>query len=201
MTGTNFRDQLTRAIPALTSYARALTRNLSEADDLVQDTLERALTRQALYVETGPLISWLNTIMQHLFIDRVRSRRRREHLEGVTLSEAHGRSGVKASQEDRRFLTELQELLPRLPRNGGTIIMAIGVQGHGYDRTAARLNVRPGTIRSRLSRSRTALSHASLMCAPDPRDKRTRRRRPSGAPAARLQPALGLWDRPRPTGA
>jgi len=199
ITGTSFRDQLTGAIPRLRSYAMSLMRARPEADDLVQDTLERALRKQALYVETGPLTGWLITIMQNLFIDHVRSRRRREFFEGVTLDDVLGRASVKASQEDRRLLTELGELLPRVPRNGGTIIMAVGVQGHGYDETAACLRVRPGTIRSRLSRSRAALRHAALMSAPDPRAERRGRRPRAGAPSRRLQPALGLRNRPRPT--
>jgi len=188
---TTFREQLIRTIPALTSYARSLTRSRSEADDLVQDTLERALAKQALYVDAGPLIGWLKTMMQNLFIDGVRSRRRRERLECITLDEAQGRSSVKASQEDRRFLRELEELLARLPRNGGNIVMAVAVHGDGYDHVAAQFNVRPGTIRSRLSRSRAALSRASLMSAPLPSVEGSRRRLPSGLPCSRPQLAFG----------
>ena len=164
-TGAAFRDQLIRAIPELTGYAVSLTRNPSEADDLVQDTLERALKKQALYVETGPLISWLNTMMRHRFIDRTRAQRRRELLEGVTLDEVVGRDAVKASQEDRRFLSELGGLLTRLPPTAMDLIMAVGVEGHGYDHAAACFNIPTGTIRSRLSRARTALRHASLTSA------------------------------------
>jgi RNA polymerase sigma factor (sigma-70 family) len=193
------RSLVIEQLPGLRRYARALTGDAWAADDLVQDTLERALTKQALYVETGPLIRWLNSIMQNLFIDRVRSRRRRERLDDLTHGPAQGRGAVPASQEDHRYLTELHALLRRLPRNGGDIIMAVGVHGLGYEHTAARLQVRGGTIRSRLSRSRAALLHASLMSAPDPRIASKGRRSRSRA-AKGLQPALGLWDRPRPTG-
>lgn len=160
-----FRDQLIGTMPELTLYARSLTRSRSDADDLVQDTLERALTRQLLYAEIGSLLGWLKTVMQNLFLDRVRSRSRRARLDEIVALDSQGRGVVKASQEDHRFLTELQEHLPRLGGDGGNIIIAVGVHGDSYDETAIRLKLRRGTVGSRLSRSRVALLQTSLMGA------------------------------------
>jgi len=160
-----FCDQLIATIPELTHYAGSLTRKRSDADDLVQDALERALTRQFLYAEIGSLLGWLKTVMRNLFLDQVRSQSRRARLDEAVFPEPQGRGVVKASQEDHRFLTELQEHLPRLRGDGGDIIIAVGVHGDSYDETATHLKLRRGTIASRLSRSRVALLQTSLMGA------------------------------------
>lgn len=180
-----FRDELIHAIPELRRYARSLMRDRSQVEDLVQDTLERALTKQALYVDTGPLIRWLYTIMRNVFIDRTRNRKRRERVEGITLEEEEHPGAVRASQEEHRFLAELTQMLGRLPQDGGRIIMAVGVSGDGYRETANRLNLPRGTIASRLSRSRSALLLESLKSAPDPRLERAGRRSVSRGPCTR----------------
>jgi len=168
-----FRDHLIDAIPALTIFARSLTNNRTEAEDLLQDTLERALVKQGLYVETGSMVGWLRVMMHNLFVGRVRSSARRNDIERVALDAAESRSAVPSSQEDHRFLTELQPLLTRLPKDGGEIIAAIALKGDSFDQTAARYDVPVGTIRSRLWRSRERLSRAALLSQTEQQTART----------------------------
>lgn len=192
-----FLDQLVDAIPTLTRFARSLTRNRSEAEDLLQDTLERALMKQDLCVDKGSFLGWLRTMMHNLFIDRVRSSTRRNNVEGVTLDEAQSSSSMPSAQEDHRFLTELAPLLGQLPRDGGKIIVAIALEGHSYNHTAARFNVPSGTIRSRLWRSREALSRAALFSAPNIGSARTHREPTQDTRSEqRLRPASKPWARP-----
>src|SRR5258708_36249518 len=66
---------LIQHIPDLRRFARALERNRTAADDLVQETLERAIKKMHLYQPSGPFIGWLNTIMRNIFVDRVRRRK------------------------------------------------------------------------------------------------------------------------------
>ncbi|MEO8684387.1 MAG: sigma factor, partial [Devosia sp.] len=64
---TDFLDQIETCVPALRRYARALTRNIDLADDLVQDCLERAISRRGLFRPTGPVRAWLFTILLNLY--------------------------------------------------------------------------------------------------------------------------------------
>ena len=180
---TTFNERLTGAIPGLTSYAMFLTRDRAHADDLVQDTLERALTRRSLYVETGSFLGWLKTIMQNLFFDRMRARKRQEPHDGPQPGPTEDCAAINPSQEDRRFLRELAALLERLPRRDGEIIMAVGVKGYSYRQVAHRFNVRPGTVASRLSRARVALLQAVSMAAAASGAGERTSRRPSRASA------------------
>jgi RNA polymerase sigma-70 factor (ECF subfamily) len=184
-------DQLSDAIGELRRYAKSLTRDPHEADDLVQDTVERALRKQHLYVSTSPLIAWLQVIMYHLFITRLRRLKRRSRVEGVALDQADavGLTATPPNQVDYCFLGELGHLIDRLPRGSVEVLLSVALEGRGYTDVAARLRLPLGTIRSRLSRSRAALCHAALMMTPD---------RSNGAPnagGAGLQPRLTLSDR------
>ena len=165
---TSFRDQLVDCVPVLSRQALSLTRDRIEAEDLVQVTLEHALVKEALYVDTGPLIGWLTPMMRHLFIDQVRRRHRRERLETLTWGPIHGRGSIKPSQEDHRFLTELDALLGALPHHDRRIVLAVAVNGESYGQMARRLQMRTGTMGSRLSRARSTLRHAAMRSAPDP---------------------------------
>ena len=191
-----FGEQVASAIPDLRRYARSLTGETHEADDLLQDTLERALMKQHLYVEAGALVGWLHAIMRNLFFDRTRRRKRRNRVESVNIDDIEIAASVPSNQEDHRFLSELEGLFARLPSDSVEILMTVGVQGKSYDHAATRLNVACGTIRSRLSRSRSALLNAALTTAPEPRGAGKARAGATEYRAARRsERPLGLWDR------
>jgi RNA polymerase sigma-70 factor (ECF subfamily) len=152
---TPLQDQLIQRIPDLRRFARALERNRVAADDLVQETLERALKKMHLYEPSGPFIGWLNTIMRNLFVDRVR---RRKLNAATSLDEAPRNEPYQnENQVDRIVLKELRVVVETLPVEQKQVLMMIAVDGLSYDAAAKRLGVPLGTIRSRLFRARANL--------------------------------------------
>lgn len=156
-----FGDQLAAEIVGLRHYARALTRDGAEADDLVQDTLERALSKQALYDGSGPLSRWLSTIMRNIFVNRLRAARRYKRLLGQTPAAIEPSAAVApANQFHRCRLREVGALMANLPFDGGRVVSLVALEGHKYADAARRLGIPTGTVRSRVSRSRAALAAA-----------------------------------------
>ncbi len=141
-------------IPQLRRYARALTGDYSAAEDLVQDTLERAWKRLGLWRSGSNLRAWLFTIMHNIFINQVRSEPRKQHqnLEHSTLPG----SGSRAP-EDRLELEDLNKALRRLSNEQREVILLIGLEQMSYDEAAKVLGIPIGTVMSRLSRGREQL--------------------------------------------
>ncbi|MBI3515294.1 MAG: RNA polymerase sigma factor [Proteobacteria bacterium] len=175
---TPLQDRLIQHIPDLRRFARALERNRTAADDLVQETLERSIKKMHLYQPSGPLIGWLNTIMRNIFVDRVR---RRKLNANASLSEAPRHEPYQnANQIDRIVLKELRVAIDALPVEQKQVLMMIAVDGLSYAAAAERLEVPLGTIRSRLFRAR-----ANLQSRIDPEGHFTQDRDARAAPAAR----------------
>jgi RNA polymerase sigma-70 factor (ECF subfamily) len=102
---------ITQQIPRLRRYARALTGDRSAADDLVQDTLERALSRFHLWREGSDLRAWLFTIMHNVYVNQIRSRVRHQH-EALDGSAAET---VRYQEPDWAELRDMDDALARLP--------------------------------------------------------------------------------------
>ncbi len=147
-------SQLEPQIPALRRYAYALVRHHDEADDLVQDCLERALSRWYLKRLDGDLRAWLFTILRNLYITTYRSRvRRGTHVgidEAVSL-------GTPATQETGLEARDALAALDQLTEEHKSILLLIGVEDLSYEEAARVLGVPAGTIMSRLSRARQRL--------------------------------------------
>lgn len=146
-------------IPALRRFAWSLLRDPEAADDLVQDTLERALGRWHLRRPDGDLKAWLFTILYNSHISGRRRSARQARLLGEVASQAeHATSGGAgdASVHFREVLRRLDEL-PEEQRN---VLLLVGVEGLGYDEAAQALGVPVGTVMSRLSRGRERLRRA-----------------------------------------
>ena len=149
-----YRDIQTE-IPRLRRYARALTRDVVSADDLVQDTLTRALGKLHLWQEGSDLRAWLFTILHNQYVNNIR----RAVREGaaVALNESEPMLS-RAPQQGRRLeLRDLERALAQLPEEQRAVILLVGLEGMRYEEVAAVLDVPVGTIRSRLSRGREAL--------------------------------------------
>jgi RNA polymerase sigma-70 factor (ECF subfamily) len=159
---TPLEDLLIHHIPDLRRFARSLERNRTAADDLVQETLERAIKKMHLYEPCGPFIGWLNTIMRNIFVDRVR---RRKLVTGMSLDDATPRHEPfqNENQVDRLILKELRVAVDTLPVEQRQVLLMIAVNGQSYEDAAQQLQVPLGTIRSRLFRAR-----ANLMQRIDP---------------------------------
>jgi len=151
----DLRWAIARQIPHLRRFALALSSNRDQADDLVQDCLERALRKQRLWRRRGSLRSWLFSVLYRTHIDQRRSRRRREI---ATAPDVINTVGTQLPNQDHHVeCRDIGEALDRLPEDQRSALLLIALEGFTYDEAAEVLNVPIGTVRSRLSRGRQAL--------------------------------------------
>jgi RNA polymerase sigma-70 factor (ECF subfamily) len=152
---TEFARLLEAQLPRLRRYAQALTRDPSRADDLIQDTLIRALAKQHLYQDGTNLRAWLFTIMHNQHVNDIR----RNVQEGSSLDVDTVAAHLVAVTDPTasRQLRELDEAIGKLAMEQRQVILLIGLEGMSYEETAVILKVPIGTVRSRLSRGREAL--------------------------------------------
>ena len=141
-------------IPSLRRYAFALTRDHGAADDLVQDTLERALSRWFLRRRDGDLRAWLFTIERNVYVSGLR--RRRSRGPEVALDNA-AEPSVDGGQESSAGIRDLLAALDQLPEDHKSILLLVGVEDLTYEEAARVLDVPVGTVMSRLSRGRQRL--------------------------------------------
>jgi len=141
--------------PRLRRYARALTRAADREDDLVQDTLVRALTKGHLWQPGTDIRAWLFTIMHNQYVNTVR----REMRDSATVDIEQMSSTLAATTDPTagRQLAELDRALARLPEEQREVILLVGLEGMAYESAAQILGVPIGTVRSRLSRGRDSL--------------------------------------------
>ena len=150
-----FHRLLEQQIPRLRRYARALTRNPNQADDLVQDTLSRALDKQRLWQPGTNLRAWLFTIMHNQNVNDVR----RDIRESAAVEIERVAMTLPATTDPSasRKMIELDRALARLPLGQRQVILLVGLEGMSYEDTAGILDIPVGTMRSRLSRGRDTL--------------------------------------------
>jgi len=143
-------------IPGLRRFAGALLRGDRErADDLVQDTLERALSRWHLRRPDGNLRAWLYTILYHRFLtEQHQLRRRGPH---GALSEETELPGIEGGQDSALEHRDLLRAFSALPEEQRSVLLLIGVEDLSYEEAARVLSVPIGTVMSRLSRGRERL--------------------------------------------
>ena len=177
----DFHRRLEEQIPRLRRYARALTRDASRADDLVQDTLMRALAKQQLWQEGTNLRAWLFTLMHNQHVNDVR----RSNRDGGNIDVTEMASVLVANTDPTasRQLRELERGLALLPFEQREAILLVGLEGMRYDEAAAVAGIPIGTVRSRLSRGREALRRILDIedeAAPVPAPMRAAQRHQSG---------------------
>jgi RNA polymerase sigma-70 factor, ECF subfamily len=154
----DFIDQVEACVPALRRYARALTRNVDLADDLVQDCLERALRRQALFRPRGAVRPWLFTILLNLYRNSLRAARRRgEFLDLGAVPDP----GMPAPQPGHLALAELARAIEVLPAEQKEALLLVTLEGFSYAEAASILAIPVGTLMSRLGRARATLRQAT----------------------------------------
>jgi RNA polymerase sigma-70 factor, ECF subfamily len=141
-------------IPMLRRYALKLARNGPDADDLVQECLLRALSREHLFAPGTNLSAWLTTILRNLFFNQCKSRKR---VAEVELEPDAPEVSFDAPQVHQLDLRETQQAFERLKDDQRWIILQCAVEGMSYEEAAERTGVSVGTIRSRLSRARSRL--------------------------------------------
>ncbi|OGA35708.1 MAG: RNA polymerase subunit sigma-24 [Betaproteobacteria bacterium RIFCSPLOWO2_12_FULL_62_13b] len=138
-------------IPRLRRYARALAGDSHRADDLVQDTLERALAKFYLWRRGSDLRAWLFTIMHNVFINQLKARRE------LALDDAVEDGLQSAPQSDPLELRDLDAALMLLPVGQREVLLLVGLEQLSYAEVSKALGIPAGTVMSRLSRGRERL--------------------------------------------
>ena len=136
-------------IPSLRRYARSLLRDQSAADDLVQDCLERVISRWHQRRIDGDARTWVFTILHNLAMNRLKQKARR----GV-----HAAFATAPAQEDRLHHRAVVDALSQLPEDQRSVLLLVSVEELSYVETASVLDIPIGTVMSRLSRARHRLA-------------------------------------------
>lgn len=157
----SFAFEMLNSIPSLSARARCLCRNQADAQDLVQETLTRALSHVDQFEIGTNLRAWLHQILFHQFV----SRRRRQIRERVSLArlalESNTRDGDREANAARERLSpRLESALQELPPKIGEVIRKVDIEELSYREVAEQMSIPIGTVMSRLFRGRRRLAEA-----------------------------------------
>lgn len=144
----DFLDEMTSCIPALRRYANALTHDRDTADDLVQDRLERAIRKKALWKPQGPLRPWLYRVLVNVYRNNLRGRNRRPSQ--VPIDDVAEQLFVPAAQTGRIALAEMARAIEKLSGEHREALLLVVVEGLSYAEAADVLEIPLGTLMSRL---------------------------------------------------
>ena len=148
----NEAQRLVDLIPRLRRYARALVNDHASADDLVQDTLERAWAKLHLYRRGTDLRAWLFTVMHNVHVNKVRSARATDPLDDEMPELAQ-----RAAQGESLVVRDLDRAIARLPEEQRAVLLLVTLDEMSYDQVSRALGIPIGTVMSRLSRAREKL--------------------------------------------
>ena len=151
------RAQLAGLLPRLRRFARSLSRNQHDADDLVQSAVERAWRHLDQLKPGANLHSWMFGIMKNAWVDNLRSRKRRGE---VALPEASGEHPAVNPGDVNANLWSVSEAMDKLPEEQRLAVALVLVEGLSYKEASELLEIPMGTLTSRLARGRTALAQA-----------------------------------------
>ena len=154
------RDGILATLPSLRAFAISLSGNVDRADDLVQETLLRALANIDSFEPGTNLPAWLFTILRNLFRSEYRKRRREvEDNDGrldngafLAYTDAH------PEQNSRIEFEEFQQALAKLPADQREALILVGASGFSYEETAEICGCAVGTVKSRVNRARVKLA-------------------------------------------
>ena len=146
---------LEAVVPRLRRYARALTGSREAADDLTQDTLERAWIKRVLWQPGTDLRAWMFTVMHNVFINGTRRNRPTVSLDDLAVDDAG--AAPATSVETGVVLAELERALSLLPEEQREVLLLVGLEQFSYAEASEVLGVPMGTVMSRLSRGRERL--------------------------------------------
>ena len=148
----NEAERLVELIPRLRRYARALVGDRASADDLVQDTLERAWAKLHLYRRGTDLRAWLFTVMHNVHVNKVRATRATDPLDDESPEMAQ-----RAVQGDALMVRDLDRSIALLPAEQRAVLLLVTLEDMSYEDVARTLGIPMGTVMSRLSRAREKL--------------------------------------------
>jgi len=144
-------------LPRLRRFARSLTGNAADADDLVQAGLERVLRHLDLYMPGTRLDSWLFKVLKNVWIDEIRGRTRRERVFAPEEDGTQVGDDGDVATLARRRLAEVEKAMRELPEDQRLAIALICIEGLSYAEASEVLDVPVGTLSSRLTRGRETL--------------------------------------------
>jgi RNA polymerase sigma-70 factor (ECF subfamily) len=147
--------EIIELLPRLRRFARTLAGNVSDADDLVQIAIERALARYEQRHAGAPLVGWMFGILRNAWIDETRARARRRR---VFAPEELGEQVADPHSAHAQILP-VQQAMERLPDEQREVIGLVLIEGLSYREAADILGVPVGTVTSRLARGREALQN------------------------------------------
>ena len=145
---------LTEHLPRLRRYARALTGDRHTADDLVQDTVERALNKAALWRPGSRLDAWLTTLMHNIFVNQVRGSAGHQQSTTDSLDTLATEPSARATQADDLEVRDIHAALKLLSAEQREVLLLVSLEEYSYEETARILDIPVGTVMSRLSRAR-----------------------------------------------
>lgn len=148
----NDADAIVELIPRLRRYARALAGERGTADDLVQDTLERAWSKLHLYRRGTDLRAWLFTVMHNVYVNQLRAAR-----PAAQLDEEMPELALPVPETDALALRDLDAAIRRLPAEQREVLLLVALEELSYEKAAGVLGIPIGTVMSRLARAREKL--------------------------------------------
>jgi RNA polymerase sigma-70 factor, ECF subfamily len=146
-----FQDRLTGLLPKMRIWAMALTHSRPAADDLMQDVAMKALAAWDSFVPGTNFPAWMRRIMTNHFISSIRNKREYNDLDQIP------EVGIRAVQEERADLRELNRAFQRLPRDQQQALHLIGIEEQSYEEASRVTGCAIGTLKSRVHRARTQL--------------------------------------------
>lgn len=149
------RDELVNHLSALRAFAISLTRNVAEADDLVQDTIVKAWSNIEKFAVGSNLQAWLFTILRNTFYSTLRKHRREvPDPDGI-----HAQSlFVRPDHDGKLAYAEFQTAFDQLSAEHREVLILVGASGFSCEEAAATMGVAVGTVKSRTSRARKRLA-------------------------------------------
>ncbi len=159
-----FTEGVLAIVPSLRTFAISLTRATDRAEDLVQETVLRAISKQQQFEAGTSLQGWLFTILRNQFLSDHRKTVR--EVEDVDGSYAATMISVP-DQEDRIMIQDLEAALGKLPQGQREAIMLVGADGLSYEEAAEALGCAVGTVKSRVNRARKNLAELMSLASED----------------------------------
>lgn len=169
-TGESLRDQIVACLPNLRAFARTIANNPARADDLVQDTIVKALANLDSFQAGTNLVAWLFTILRNHYYTELRNRRREvEDVNGAHAARLVSQPGQIANLEYLDFQSALAELTDEQRE----ALVLVGGSGFSYEQAAEICGCAVGTIKSRVNRARARLNELLDHDAPKNSDAET----------------------------
>jgi RNA polymerase sigma-70 factor (ECF subfamily) len=153
------RADLVSLLPRLRRFARSLTGNRHQADDLVQETMVRAIVASDDLIVTARVDAWTFRIMRNAWIDMLKARRVRQEYADAVCAMSPDENGGEDTAMASLMLDAVQTALRSLPEEQRVVLLLVCVEQLSYGQVAEILGVPIGTVMSRLARGRTALRY------------------------------------------